>query len=96
MRSICSLTTVNRMAEWGDHVSAPRRRIITTDFAVHFAQRQSPGPRPPLVIEEVSGIGKFSRKTFENVQAGVRACQFPDSLPVTAIKAIDIEPHNLF
>ena len=65
-------------------------------FAVHFAYRQLPGPRQPLVIAKVRRVHKVPRKPLGNAEPGVSTRQFTHSVPVVTVEAIDVQLHDLF
>ena len=57
--------------ECGVQASAPRRRTITTDSPSTSPSASFQGRGHRSGIEEISRIGKFSRKAFQNIQARV-------------------------
>jgi hypothetical protein len=83
------------MTEYEVHVSVTALENNEHRFPIHLAQREFPGPRPAVVVEEVGCVGELPCEPIENVEPGVGADQFAHAVPVASIKAIHIESHDL-
>jgi hypothetical protein len=63
-------------------------------FTIHFAKRQSPGPGPAIVVEEVSRVRKLSSKSFSHVEPRIRAGQLANPISIAPVEPFDIELHD--